>query len=110
MNEAVILHKSLPYDPLRDLQPVAMFGGRPSVLIAAPDKGYKTVADLVTAVKAKPGELKFASVGAGSGSFFAAERFAAAAGLNVQHVAYPGPVEAINDLASGRMDFFFVPR
>jgi tripartite-type tricarboxylate transporter receptor subunit TctC len=109
MNEAVILHKSLPYDPLRDLQPVAMFGGQPSVLIAALDKGFKTVADLVTAAKAKPGELKFASVSAGSGSFFAAERFAAAAGLNVQHVTYPGPVEAINDLASGRTDLFFVP-
>ena len=47
MNESVILHKSLPYDPLHDLQPVAMFGGQPSVLLAAPDKVFKTAADLV---------------------------------------------------------------
>jgi tripartite-type tricarboxylate transporter receptor subunit TctC len=109
MNEAVILHKSLSYDPLRDLEPVAMFGGQPSVLLAAPDKGFKTVTDLVAAAKASPGELKFAFVGAGSGAYFTAERFAAAAGLDVQHIAYPGPVEALNALMAGRADFYFVP-
>ena len=109
MNEAVILHKSLPFDPLRDLQPVAMLGGQPSVLLAAPDKGFKTVADLVAAAKAHPGQMKFASVGVGSGAYFTAERFAAAAGLNVQHIAYPGPVEALNALTAGQADFYFVP-
>jgi tripartite-type tricarboxylate transporter receptor subunit TctC len=109
MNEAAVLHKSLPYDPLRDLQPVAMFGGQPSVLIAAPDKGFKTVADLVAAAKAGPGGLKFASVGAASGAFFAAERFAEAAGINVQSVVYPNPVEALGALMTGRADFYFVP-
>jgi tripartite-type tricarboxylate transporter receptor subunit TctC len=109
MNNAVILHKSLPYETLRDLQPVAMFGGQPSVLVAAPQTGFKTVADLVAAAKAKPGALKFASVGLGSGSYFAGERFVVTAGLNVQHVAYPGPVEALSDLTSGRADFYFVP-
>jgi tripartite-type tricarboxylate transporter receptor subunit TctC len=109
MNAAVVLHKSLPYDPLHDLAPVAMFGGQPSVLLAAPNKGFKTVADLVAAAKASPGALKFASVGVGSGSYFTAEHFAVAAGLNVQHVAYPGPVEALTDLMAGRVDFYFVP-
>jgi tripartite-type tricarboxylate transporter receptor subunit TctC len=109
MNESVILHKSLPYDPLHGLQPVAMFGGQPSVLLAAPDKVFKTVADLVAAAKASPGDLKFAFVGAGSGAYFAAERFAAAAGLNVQPVAYPSPVEALIALTAGRADFYFVP-
>jgi tripartite-type tricarboxylate transporter receptor subunit TctC len=109
MNAAVILHKSLPYDPLRDLQPVAMFGGQPSVLVAAPNKGFKTVADLVAAAKATPGALKFASVGLGSGSYFAAERFVLAAGIDVQHIPYNGPVEALIDLKAGRIDFYFVP-
>jgi tripartite-type tricarboxylate transporter receptor subunit TctC len=53
------------------------------------------VADLVAAAKASPGDLKFAFVGAGSGAYFAAERFAAAAGLNVQPVAYPSPVKPL---------------
>ncbi len=109
MSSAVILHKSLPYDALHDLEPVAMFGGQPSVLVAAPADGFKSVADLVAAAKAKPGALKFASVGFGSTSFFAGERFRLAAGVDVQHVPYRGPVEALGDLMAGRVDFYFVP-
>jgi tripartite-type tricarboxylate transporter receptor subunit TctC len=99
----------LPYDALRDLEPVAMFGGEPSILLAAPGKGYSTVDDLVAAAKANPGKLKFASVGIGSASQLAAERFRQVAGLDVQHAPYPGPVEALNDLTAGRVDFYFVP-
>jgi tripartite-type tricarboxylate transporter receptor subunit TctC len=109
MSTAVILHKSLPYDALHDLAPVAMFGGEPSILLAAPGKGYSTTDDLVAAAKANPGKLKFASVGIGSASQLAAERFRQVAGLDVQHVPYAGPVEALSDLTAGRVDFYFVP-
>jgi tripartite-type tricarboxylate transporter receptor subunit TctC len=109
MSTAVILHKSLPYDALRDLEPVAMLGSDPSVLATSPGKGFMTVANLVAAAKAKPGELKFASVGIGSASHIAGERFCQAAGLNVQHVIYPGPVQALDDLMAGRIDFYFIP-
>ncbi len=109
MSTAVIMHKSLPYDALRDLEPIAMFGGEPSMLVAAPGKGYTNVADLVAAAKAKPGELKFASVGVGSASHIAGERFRLAAGLNVQHVPFPGPGQALADLTAGRVDFYFIP-
>jgi tripartite-type tricarboxylate transporter receptor subunit TctC len=109
MSTAVIMHKSLPYDALRDLEPIAMLGGEPSMLVAAPGKGYTNVADLVAAAKAKPGELKFASVGVGSASHIAGERFRLAAGLNVQHVPYPGPGQALADLTAGRVDFYFIP-
>jgi tripartite-type tricarboxylate transporter receptor subunit TctC len=109
MSAAVILRKSLPYDALRDLEPVAMFGGQPSVLVAAADKGFNSVADLVAAAKAKPGELKFASVGVGSASYFAGERFRVAADVDIRHVPYRGPVEALTDLVAGRVDFYFVP-
>lgn len=109
MSAAVILHKTLPYDMVRDLEPVAMFGGEPSMLVGAPNKGYASVADLVAAAKANPGQLKFASVGVGSASHLAGERFRLAAGLNVQHVAYPGPGQALADLNAGRVDFYFIP-
>ncbi len=109
MSAAVILHKSLPYDAVRDLEPVAMFGGEPSILLAAPGKGYTSVDDLVAAAKANPGKLKFASVGIGSASHLAGERFSEVAELNVQHVPYRGPVEALDDLMAGRIDFYFVP-
>jgi tripartite-type tricarboxylate transporter receptor subunit TctC len=109
MNTAVILHKSLPYDVLHDLEPVALFGGEPSMLLAAPGKGVSTVGELVAAAKANPGKLKFASVGIGSASHLASERFRLLAGINVQHIPYHGPVEALSDLMSGRIDFFFMP-
>lgn len=109
MSSAAILRKSLPYDAMRDLAPVAMLGGQPSVLLAAPQDGFKMVADLVAAAKAKPGQLKFASVGLGSASYFAGERFRLAAGVNVQHVPYERGYDALNDLMSGRVDFYFVP-
>jgi tripartite-type tricarboxylate transporter receptor subunit TctC len=109
MSSAIILHKSLPYDELRDLEPVAMLSTQPSVLVAAPGKGFRTVADLVAAAKARPGELNFASAGIGSASHIAGERFRLAAGLKVQHIPYRGPVEALADLMTGRIDFYFLP-
>jgi tripartite-type tricarboxylate transporter receptor subunit TctC len=109
MTAAVILHKSLPYDVVRDLTPVAMFGGQPSMLMAAPQKGYNSVADLVTAAKANPGKIKFGSVGIGSAAYLAGEGFSQLAGLDVARVTYSGPSDALADLAAGRIDFYFVP-
>ena len=109
MASGVILHSSLPYDPVRDLTAVAMFGAQPSVLVTAPSKGFKSVADLVAAAKAKPGELNFASAGVGAASHIAGERFRLAAGLNVQHVPYRGPNEAFTDVLAGRVDYYFLP-
>jgi tripartite-type tricarboxylate transporter receptor subunit TctC len=109
MTAAVILHKSLPYDTVNDLAPVAMFANEPSMLMGAPGKGYNSVADLVAAAKASPGAVKFGSVGVGSASYIAGERFSHLAGLNAGHVAYPGAAEAFAALTAGRIDFYFVP-
>jgi tripartite-type tricarboxylate transporter receptor subunit TctC len=107
MSSAVILHSALPYDELHDLVPIAMLGAQPSVLVAAPGKNFNTVAELVSAAKARPGQLDFASAGIGSASHIAGERFRLAAGLQVQHIPYRGPVEALSDLMTGRIDFLF---
>jgi tripartite-type tricarboxylate transporter receptor subunit TctC len=106
---ALVLHKTLPYDPLRDFVPVAMFGVQPSVLVAAPSKDWKSVTDLVAAAKAKPGALNFASAGLGSASHWAAERLRLAAGINVQHIPFRGPVEAFTEVMTGRVDFYYLP-
>src|SRR5437588_10771636 len=71
MSSAVILHSSLPYDELHDLVPIAMLGAQPSVLVAAPGKNFNTVTELVSAAKARPGQLDFASAGIGSASHIA---------------------------------------
>ena len=70
-----VTHKTLPYDTLKDFTAVSAVGISPSVLVAAPSKGYKTAADLIAAAKAKPGELNFASAGIGAASHLAAEKF-----------------------------------
>jgi tripartite-type tricarboxylate transporter receptor subunit TctC len=106
---ALVLHKTLPYDPLHDFIPVAMFGVQPSVLVAAPSKGWKSVTDLVAAAKAKPGALNFASAGLGSASHWAAERLRLAAGIDVQHIPFRGPVEAFTEVMTGRIDFYYLP-
>jgi tripartite-type tricarboxylate transporter receptor subunit TctC len=105
----VVLHRSLPYDPLRDFAPVALFGIQPSVLVAAPSKGWKSVSDLVGAAKAKPGVLNYASAGVGSASHMAVERLRLAAGIDVQHVPFRGPVEAFTEVMTGRVDFYYLP-
>jgi tripartite-type tricarboxylate transporter receptor subunit TctC len=105
----LVLHKSLPYDPLSDFAPVVLFGVQPSVLVAAPSKGWKTVTDLVAAAKARPGELNFASAGVGSASHWAAERLRLATGIKVQHIPFRGPVEAFTEVMTGRVDYYYLP-
>lgn len=105
----VVLHKTLPYDPLKDFEPVVLFGLQPSVLVAAPSKGWKTVSDLIAAAKAKPGTMNYASAGVGSASHIAAERLRLAAGINVQHIPFKGPVEAFTEVMTGRVDYYYLP-
>src|SRR5262245_21326140 len=109
LSSQVVLHKTLPYDPVRDFTPVILYGIQPSVLVAAPSKGFKTVADLVAAAKAKPGTMNFASAGIGSASHMAGERFRLATGIDVQHIPFRGPVEAFSDVMAGRIDYYFLP-
>jgi tripartite-type tricarboxylate transporter receptor subunit TctC len=109
LSSQVVLHKTLPYDALRDFAPVVLFGIQPSVLVAAPSKGFRTVADLVAAAKARPGALNYASAGVGSASHIAAERLRLVAGIAVQHVPFRGPVDAFTEVIAGRVDFYFLP-
>jgi tripartite-type tricarboxylate transporter receptor subunit TctC len=106
---SMVLHKSLPYDTLKDFTPVVMFGVQPSVLVTAPSKGYTTLAELVAAAKAKPGVLNYASAGIGSASHMAAERLRLAAGISAQHIPFRGPVEAFTEVVAGRIDYYFLP-
>jgi len=109
LSSQVVLHKSLPYDPARDFAPIALFGFQPSVLVTTPQKGYKTVAELVAAAKANPGKLNFASAGIGAASHMAAEQFRLAAKINVQHIPFRGPTEAFTQLIAGNIDYYYLP-
>jgi tripartite-type tricarboxylate transporter receptor subunit TctC len=106
---AYVTHKTLPYDTLTDFIAVSPIGTQPSVLVAAPSKGFKTAQELIAAAKAKPGSMNFASAGRGAASHLAAERFRLAAGINAQHVPFRGPVEALTEVMAGRIDYYFLP-
>src|SRR5215470_1494127 len=102
-----VLHRKLPYDPLRDFIPVVLFGTQPNVLVTSTQSGFKTLADLINAAKAKPGTLTFASAGIGSSSHMAAERFRLAAQIDVRHV--PFRETGITEVMAGRIDYYFLP-
>jgi tripartite-type tricarboxylate transporter receptor subunit TctC len=102
-----VLHRHLPYDPLKDFVAVVMFGVQPNVLVASKESGFKTVADLVAAAKAKPGTLTFASAGIGSSSHMAGERLRLAANIDVRHVPFRDG--GLTEVMAGRIDFYFIP-
>ena len=103
------LYDNLSYHPSRDFAAVVPIGVLPNVLVVAPDKGFKTVADLSAAAKAKPGALNFSSVGVGSATHMSAERFRASAGITAVHIPFKGGAEAMSEVMAGRVDFFFGP-
>ncbi len=106
---APALYSKLSYDTLGDLVPVIPFGLQPSVLVASPKKGYRNVADVMAAAKAKPGALNYASAGTGSTSHLAALRMLSGAGVSMQHIPYRGPADAISGLLAGEIDIYFLP-
>jgi tripartite-type tricarboxylate transporter receptor subunit TctC len=69
----------------------------------------KSVAELISLAKQKPGRLNFGSAGTGSGTHINAEKFKLAAGIDVVHIPYKGPPEALNDTLAGRVTYFFSP-
>ena len=103
------LHKSLPFDMFKDFAAVVPLGYQPTVLVVATSKPWKTLGDLVAEAKAKPGALNFASAGVGAASHLAAERFRLSAGFTAQHIPFKGPVEALTEVMTGRIDFYFLP-
>jgi tripartite-type tricarboxylate transporter receptor subunit TctC len=106
---APALYAKLNYDPVRDFAPVIPFGISPNVLVVSPAKGFKTAADLVAAMKAKPGTFNFSSVGIGTATHLSAERFLTSAGVKAVHIPFKGGAEAMSEVIAGRVDFFFGP-
>jgi tripartite-type tricarboxylate transporter receptor subunit TctC len=99
------LYSKLPYDSVSDLIPVVPLGQQILVVISAPEKGFKTLADLIAAARAKPGGLNYSSSGVGSASHIGAERLRIAANFEAQHIPFKGAAEAVTDVVAGRIDF-----
>lgn len=100
------LYSKLPYNPVKDFSPVTTVATAPLVLVVAANSPYKTIADVVSAAKAKPGEITFASPGNGTVAHLTGELLQKAAGIKLQHVPYKGSTQAINDLMGGSVQLY----
>jgi tripartite-type tricarboxylate transporter receptor subunit TctC len=101
------LFKSLPFDPKKDLLPVALIERGPLVLMVNPKSAYKTVQDIVAAAKARPGALTIANGGIGGSHHLSAELFKQSAGIDMISVAYKGGSPATTDLMAGNVEMMF---
>ena len=99
---------NLGFDAGRDFAGVTPLASVPLVLIASPDK-YKSLRDLVTAAKAAPNAVNYATVGYGAAAHLTAERLRLAAGFEAQQIPFRGAPEAVTEVLAKRVDFFFAP-
>ncbi len=97
----------LNYNNDKDLVPVAFTGAVPNVLVVAANSPVNSVEDLIKLLKSKPGQLNFASSGAGSTQHIAAELFKDLAKVNAVHVPYKGSGPAMIDLIAGQVQYAF---
>lgn len=93
-----------PYDTLKDLVPVAAFSSSPFVVVVAGESRFKTLGELVTAARAEPGKLTFASSGTGTMTHMVVELLSVVAKANLTHVPYKGVTGAHVDVIGGRID------
>ncbi len=101
------LYKKLPYDPDKELVPVALICSVPFVLVVNPDLPVKSVADLIRLAKEKPGQLSYGSGGVGAAHHLFAELLKSMTGIEMTHVPYKGSLPALQDVVAGHIQLMF---
>ena len=97
------VYKKLPYDPGKDLQPVAQAGNTPLLLLVSAANPAKTLAEFIAAAKAKPGSASFGSYGNGTTGHLLGTAFGKAANIDLLHVPFKGAAPAMTDLIGGNI-------
>jgi tripartite-type tricarboxylate transporter receptor subunit TctC len=105
----ISLNTKLPYDTLRDFQPISLLVTQPSILVVNPSLRINSVQELIALAKEKPGTLSYASGGIGSGQHLAAEMFKYMTKIEALHVAYKGVAPAEADVLAGQVSMIFAP-
>ncbi|MCW8208611.1 tripartite tricarboxylate transporter substrate binding protein [Verminephrobacter aporrectodeae subsp. tuberculatae] len=100
------LHAKLPYNPLKDLVPVALVSSSPIVMAAPVGSPYKRFADVVAAAKARPDSVTLGYSGNGTVAHLAGELAQSAAGIRLRHIPYKGAAQAMTDLVGGQIDLY----
>jgi tripartite-type tricarboxylate transporter receptor subunit TctC len=102
------LHGRLPFDPIRDFAPIILLDTAPLVLVTSSSRNnFKTVSDLITAARAQPGTLNYASSGNGGAIHLAMELLKFMQQVKITHVPYKGSPAALQDVLAGRVDVMF---
>lgn len=101
------LRRKIPYDPLRDFDAVSLIASAPLLVVVHPSLPIKSVKQLVALAKARPGQINYASNGAGGSSHLAVELFDMMSGTKMTHIPYKGLAPALTDLLSGEVQVMF---
>ena len=102
------IYKTVPYDSLKDITPIAVIATVPLVLVVHPSMPAKDVKELIALAKAKPGTLNYGSAGNGSTLHLASELLVSETGIDIKHVPYRGTGPLVTDLAGGQVQMGFV--
>ena len=97
----------LSFDPVNDIAPIILVAKTPFIVTVHPSLPVKSIRDLIALAKARPGEINFASAGAGSGVHLATELFMYQAGIKMNHVPYKGTGPALTDAVAGQITLIF---
>ena len=101
------IQKNIPYDPIKDFEPIALVATSPIVLVVPKDSKIKSVRDLIEMAKAKPGQIRYGSAGIGSATHLSSALFETMAGVHLLHIPYRGAGPALLDVIAGRLDLQF---
>lgn len=102
------LYSKLPYDPLRDFEPISLVGRSPLVLTVGEKSPFRSLKDLTAAAQAAPGKLNYPSSGTGGPNHLGAELYAMQAKVKVSHIPYKGSAPSVVSLVAGETDFGFL--
>ena len=102
------LYPKLPYDPVKDYAHISLLANAPYLLVVHPSVPAKSVKELIALMKARPGQLAYASSGNGSGAHLAGEMLRSLAHVEMTHVPYKGAGPALPDLIAGQVQLSFV--
>lgn len=97
------IYKKVSYDAITDFAPISLVVTLPNVLVVHPSLGVKSVKELISYVKARPGQINFASAGLGTSPHLSMELFLSMAGLKMVHVAYKGSGQGLIDVVGGHV-------
>lgn len=107
MTTNVTIYPKLAYDPLRDFAPIMNFVETPNILVVHPSLPVKSVKEIVALAKSRPGEITYASSGAGTSQHLGGALLASRAGIDLSHVPYKDAAIAMSDVIGGRVTMFF---